>query len=310
MAVSPLGALVAAARATVTHRSQRPVVDVETSPVGGTVFVLSGGAALGAAQVGMLETLGHAGIVPDLILGTSAGAINAGFFAGDPTAEGAQALALIWEELTTDHVFGSTAHRTLNLLRGRTGLSSPSRLRGVIAAHLSYERIEDAPTPMGAVTTHMGTGAAVLHRSGSAVDILLASAAIPGVFPPVELTEEAAPGRAGTHIDGGVRCMVPVDLALAHRPDRVWVLDVAGAVRATRTYHPGSLDPVATGFAMAMATQADVTEQAEQDAHVHVISLPMSSAKRLRSALDFSRSTALFDAGRKVAEEVLAYTGW
>lgn len=310
MAVSPIGALMAAARATVAHRSQRPVVDEALLPLGGTIFVLSGGAALGAAQAGMLETLGHAGVVPDLVLGTSAGAINAAFFAHQPTAEGAQALAEIWQSLTSGEVFGTTTHRALNLLRGRTGLSSPQRLRAVIADNLPSPRIEDAPTPFGAVTTHMGTGAAVLHRSGSAVEILLASAAIPGVFPPVELTEEQAPGRAGTHIDGGVRCMVPVDLALTHKPDRVWVLDVAGAVRATRSYHPGSLDPVANGFAMAMATQAQSTEEAERDAHVHVISLPMSSAKRLRSALDFSRSGALFDAGRRVAEEVLAYTGW
>ncbi|HQR25457.1 MAG TPA: patatin-like phospholipase family protein [Nocardioides sp.] len=306
MAVSPLGAVVAAARVTVTRRSVEPIVHAVPLPPGGEVIVLSGGAALGAAQVGMLEALSRAGVRPAMVLGTSAGAINASFFAADPTPRGASTLATIWLELTTRHVFGTTTHRAANLLRGRSGLSSPAGLRTVIAGNLRYERLEDAPTPCGVVTTHLRTGTAVLHRAGSAVDLLLASAAIPGVFPPVRLSPEAAPTRPGTHVDGGVRCMVPVDMALAHRPARVWVLDVAGAVRATRSYHPGSLDPVATGFAMAMAAQAEATEEAEHDAHVRVISLPMSAVRRLRSAMDFSRGEALYEAGRVSAEKVLA----
>jgi len=306
MAVSPLGALVAAARVTVTSRSADPIFDRELLGGSGEVIVLSGGAALGSAQVGMLEALAHAGVRPALLLGTSAGAINASFFASDPTPRGVERLADIWMELTTHKVFGSTTHRAANLLRGRSGLSSPQGLREVIADSLAFQRIEDAPTPLGVVTTHLRTGTAVLHRCGSAVQILLASAAIPGVFPPVRLSRMSAPTMPGTHVDGGVRCMVPVDMALAQRPKRVWVLDVASAVRATRSYHPGSLDPVATGFAMAMAAQADVTEEAEQDAHVQVINLPMGAVRRLRSAMDFSRGQALYTAGREEAERVLA----
>lgn len=306
MAVSPFGALVAAARVTVTSRSADPIFERELLGGSGEVIVLSGGAALGSAQVGMLETLAGAGIRPALLLGTSAGAINACFFAGDPTPRGARNLADIWMELTTRKVFGTTTHRAANLLRGRSGLSSPQGLREVISDNLSYQRIEEAPTPVGVVTTHLRTGTAVLHRTGSAVQVLLASAAIPGVFPPVRLSRMSAPTLPGTHVDGGVRCMVPVEMALAQRPKRVWVLDVATAVKATRSYHPGSLDPVATGFAMAIAAQAEATEEAERDAHVHVIHLPMGAVRRLRSAMDFSRGQALYDAGRQEAERVLA----
>jgi len=306
VAVSPFGALIAAARVTVTQRSAEPIFD--RAPLGGSgeVFVLSGGAALGSAQVGMLEALAAAGVRPALLLGTSAGAINAGFFASDPTPRGVQNLSDIWMELTTRKVFGTTTHRAANLLRGRSGLSSPQGLREVIGGNLPYYRLEDAPTPVGVVTTHLRTGTAVLHRAGSAVEILLASAAIPGVFPPVRLSPMSAPTRPGTHVDGGVRCMVPIEMALAQRPKRVWVLDVASAVKATRSYHPGSLDPVTTGFAMAMAAQADATADAEHDAHVRVINLPMGAVRRLRSAMDFSRGKALYDAGREEAEKVLA----
>lgn len=306
MAISPLGALVAVARVTVNQRSAEPIFERELLSGNGEVIVLSGGAALGSAQVGMLDALSRAGVTPSLLLGTSAGAINASFFASDPTPRGVRNLANIWLELTTRRVFGTTTHRAANLLRGRSGLSSPEGLRQVIADNLPFERIEDAPTPVGVVTTHLRSGTAVLHRAGSAVDLLLASAAIPGVFPPVRLSPESAPTRAGTHVDGGVRCMVPVDMALAQRPKRVWVLDVASAVKATRSYHPGSLDPVATGFAMAMAAQSEATEEAEHDAHVRVINLPMGAVRRLRSAMDFSRGEALYEAGRLEAEKVLA----
>jgi NTE family protein len=306
MAISPFGALVAAARVTITQRSADPIFDRQLLGGSGEVIVLSGGAALGSAQVGMLDALAHAGVRPALLLGTSAGAINACFFAGDPTPRGVQNLARIWLELTTRQVFGTTTHRAANLLRGRTGLSSPVGLREVIADNLTYLRIEDSPTPVGVVTTHLRTGTAVLHREGSAVEILLASAAIPGVFPAVRLSPMSAPTRPGTHVDGGVRCMTPVDMALAQRPKRVWVLDVASAVKATRSYHPGSLDPVATGFALAMAAQAEALEESEHDAHVQVINLPMGAVRRLRSAMDFSRGEALYEAGRVEAEKVLA----
>jgi len=307
MAVSPLGALLATARVTVTRTSADPIVDRELLTGNGEVIVLSGGAALGSAQVGMLEALSQAGVTPALLVGTSAGAINASFFASDPTMRGVQKLKQIWMELTTRRVFGTTTHRAANFLRGRSGLSSPQGLREVIADNLPYNRLEQAPTAVGVVTTHLRTGAAVLHRTGSAVELLLASAAIPGVFPPVRLSPMSAPARPGTHVDGGVRSMVPIEMALAQRPKRVWVLDVASAVKATGTYHPGSLDPVATGFAMAMTAQGEATDVAEHDAHVRVINLPMGAARRLRSAMDFSRGEALYEAGRLEAEKVLAH---
>ena len=131
MAVSPLGALVAAARVTVTQRSSDPIFDRELLGGSGEVVALSGGAALGSAQVGMLQALADAGVRPALLLGTSAGAINASFFAADPTPRGVANLADIWLELTTHKVFGNTTHRAANLLRGRSGLSSPQGLREV-----------------------------------------------------------------------------------------------------------------------------------------------------------------------------------
>lgn len=308
MAFSPLGNLAASARATLRARTTAPALDAGEPAE--TVVVLSGGAALGAAQVGMLHVLAEAGIRPDLLIGCSAGAINAAFFAADPTAEGATRLADIWRGLSTAQVFGRGRHILFNALRGRTGLSSPDGLRRIVRDHMPYKWIQDAPTRLGVVTTHLDTGTTVLHRAGEIEDILLASAAIPGVFPPVELTLAHTVDWPGAHVDGGVTALVPAEFAYSYAPRQVWVLDVAGAAKGTGTYHPGSLDPVATGFALALSTQPHPHSDHEHATRVEVVSLPMTSAQRLRSVMDFSRTDQLIEAGRRAAEEQLAVAAW
>jgi NTE family protein len=258
----------------------------------------------------MLSVLADAGVVPDLLIGCSAGAINAAFFAADPTVEGADRLGDIWRGLSTTQVFGKGRHVLLNVLRGRTGLSSNEGLRRIIRDNVAFRWIQDAPTRLGVVTTHLDSGTTVLHRAGEVEDILLASAAIPGVFPPVELTLAHTVEFPGHHVDGGVTALVPASLATAYVPKQVWVLDVAGAAKGTATYHPGSLDPVATGFALALSTQPSVHSEHGKGPRVDVISLPMRNAQRLRSVLDFSRTDALIDAGRRAAEDAVAVAAW
>jgi predicted acylesterase/phospholipase RssA len=126
----------------------------------------------------------------------------------------------------------------------------------------------------------------------------------------VELTLAHSVEYPGEHVDGGVTALVPAGLATAYSPRQVWVLDVAGAAKGTGTYHPGSLDPVATGFALALSTQPQIHGDNGEGPRVDVISLPMRNAQRLRSVLDFSRTDALIDAGRRAAEEALAVTAW
>ena len=308
MAFSPLGSLAASARATLRARTTAELYDVDEPAE--TVVVLSGGAALGAAQAGMLSVLAEAGITPDLLIGCSAGAINATYFSADPTVEGAERLGDVWRGISTSQVFGKGRHMLFNVLRGRTGLSSNEGLRRIVRDHVPFRWIQDSPTRLGIVTTHLPTGTTVLHRTGEVEDILLASAAIPGVFPPVELTLAHTVDYPGEHVDGGVTSLVPAELALPYRPRRVWVLDVAGAAKGTGTYHPGSLDPVATGFALALSTQPHVHTQHDAGPRVDVITLPMHSAQRLRSVMDFSRTEALIEAGRRAAEESVALSVW
>jgi NTE family protein len=181
-------------------------------------FVLTGGGNLGAVQVGMLLALEDAGVRPDLYVGTSVGAVNATFMAGRPGGGGAQALAGVWSRLRRQEIFPTTAARSLRSARGREqGLVSPDGLSRLVRTHLPYRLLEEAPVPVTVVAVDVCTSADVPLSRGPAVESVLASAAIPGIFPPVELA-----GR--TYMDGGVVDNAPIAHAVALGADEVWVL--------------------------------------------------------------------------------------
>jgi NTE family protein len=192
-------------------------------------FVLSGGASLGAAHAGMLRALFERGIRPDLLVGTSAGAINATFVASHaPTVATACELARVWRGLGRGDVFPAspvTACLGLFGLRDHAVPSGP--LRRTIRRHLAIERIEDAPTALHIVAADAHTGEEVLLSEGPALEAVMASAAIPGVFPPV---------RWGARhlIDGGVVNNTPISHAIALGADRVVVLPAFGTGRLTQ----------------------------------------------------------------------------
>src|SRR5919109_876655 len=117
-----------------------------------TAFVFSGGGSLGAVQVGMLLALADLGIMPDLVFGTSVGAINSAWVAGHPGPEGARKLAEVWLTLRRETVFPA---RPLVGWRGFTGRANhlvPSDgMRSVIRQYLRYDRLEDARLPVKVV---------------------------------------------------------------------------------------------------------------------------------------------------------------
>src|ERR1700694_2816871 len=151
-----------------------------------TAFVLSGGGSLGAIQVGMLQALTEAGIRPDLLIGTSVGAVNAAFMGGEPGHRGALHLGEIWRGLRRQHIFPLSPWSGARGLLGRSNhLISNASLGDVLHKNLTYERLEEAAVPVHVITTELKTGRAVVMSSGPAVAALLASTAIPGIFPPV-----------------------------------------------------------------------------------------------------------------------------
>lgn len=167
----------------------------------------------------MLQALAERGVRPDLLVGTSAGAVNAAYIAGhgcNPAAIGS--LARIWRGLRRQDVFPLDPVRHVLAMAGtRPSLYSDARFRRLLARNLPFGVLEDAVIPIHVVATDLLSGREVLISEGDAVSAVMASAAIPGVFAPVH--------RDGlTLVDGGVSDHAAVSQAMALGADEVYVL--------------------------------------------------------------------------------------
>jgi NTE family protein len=184
-----------------------------------TALVLSGGGSLGALQVGMLRALFEHGLTPDLLVGTSVGAVNAAFIASrPPTAATADQLAEVWCRLRREDVFPFSARALIVGLAGRRDHLVPdSALRRLVEQHVEFADIGDASIPLHVVAFDVNEQAEVLLSEGPAVDAIVGAASIPGVFPTV---------RVGTRllVDGGVANNTPLSHAVALGAERVFVL--------------------------------------------------------------------------------------
>ncbi|MBL7498075.1 patatin-like phospholipase family protein [Frankia sp. CN7] len=194
----------------------------EGSAEGGVAFVFQGGGSLAAAQIGMLRALTEAGVVPDLVVGASAGALNAVAYASDPTAVGIERVADIWASLRRKDVAPLSLRGLVGGLVGRQdGLTSSTGLRHLLESGLVVPRLEQTIIPAHVVTTDLETGCPVVLSSGDAVEALLATSAYPGVFPPVTVGSRRL-------IDGGVSADTPVRQAESLGATTTYVLPSVG----------------------------------------------------------------------------------
>ncbi len=182
-------------------------------------FVLTGGGSLGAVHAGMLQALYERDVAPDLIVGTSVGAINGGYIASrPPTVETAASLAAVWRGLRRAHVFPMDFASGFLGFAGRRKHLIPSRgLRRIVERHLEFSDLADAPVPLHVVATDAANGEEIALSHGDAVNAILASAAIPGILPPV-------PWNGRLLVDGGVANYAPISHAVAQGADKVFVL--------------------------------------------------------------------------------------
>ncbi|MGF6638263.1 NTE family protein [Paraburkholderia sp. Clong3] len=191
---------------------------MKSHPSGLTAFVFAGGGSLGAIEVGMLRELIERGERPGLVVGASAGAINAAYFAGRPDRDGVAMLEALWCTIRRQDIMPLSMLGLLAMiLRSRAHLVEANALRRLLEKHLSYERIEQATLALHIVATDMLAGHEIVLSSGPVVNAVLASAAIPGVFPPVRIDGVAL-------VDGGVANNTPVSVAVALGATRIIVL--------------------------------------------------------------------------------------
>jgi len=225
---------------------------------GPTAFVLSGGGVLGAVQVGQLQALIEAGIVPDMLVGTSVGALNAAAIAADPTTAGVATMRESWGSLKSEDLFpGSRLHRAMQILRKGDHLYPNDGIRR-LADMLPVRTFEQLAKPLTIVATSLHTGRDHHFTSGPIAPALLASTALPGIFPPVIVDGE-------TFVDGGMSNNVPVSVAVANGARRIYVLTCGGSKPMPRPIK-GPLDVFtqAVAHTRLAQTQEDIARYADK----------------------------------------------
>jgi NTE family protein len=166
----------------------------------------------------MLQALADHGVHPDLIIGTSVGALNGVFLAARSSREGLASLERIWRSLRRRDVFPmGPLQGALGYYGLRNWLVRPASLEKLVRDSIAFERLEDAPVPLHVVATDLMKGTEVLLSSGDTVSAVLASAAIPGVFPPVQIDGQEL-------VDGGVADNTPIAHARSLGADTIYVL--------------------------------------------------------------------------------------
>jgi len=260
------------------------------------VFVLSGGAARGAVQVGMMEVLLEHGIVPHALVGTSVGALNAAFMGFRPDRIRVQELRARWLRLGTQDIFpGGTLTRVGHLLRQRPYLFSSSALQRLIGDWVTVRRLEDLATPVRIVTTPLAGNSAVYHRQGRVDQLLLASAAVPAIFAPVWLP--ASCGYPGLHVDGGISDLVPISGAADLSPTRVFVLDASVPARLPSGRTPIDVLVASLGVATRVRPEPDLGAGVS----VHRMTTPDLGGRMT----DFSDTVQHIADGRAAAQTVV-----
>ena len=255
------------------------------STPGPVTFVLSGGASLGAIQVGMLRALVDRGIVPDTIVATSVGAINGAFIASHGvTSEALDELAALWRSVRRAQIFPlEPLTGLLGFLGAKRNLVPGGALRRLVTRNVVHERLEDLPIPLHVVACDVLTGSEVLLSRGPLADAVLASAAIPGVLPAVDWDGLLL-------IDGGVVDNTPISQAIGLGARQIYVLPTGGPCALT-TPPRGALAMLvhATGL---MVSQRFAAEVASVEGGIDVVVLPPPCPLDIQP-MDFGHAQAL-----------------
>jgi NTE family protein len=194
-----------------------------------TAFVLGGGGVLGAVEVGMLQALFEKGITPDLVLGTSVGALNGALVARDPSLAVIGRLTELWQAVATNRdVYGDRPLRTVRrAMSTGTHIYSSWPMRQRLAEEFGELCFEDLPVRFQVCAASIERAAEHWFTTGPIVPAIVASAAVPGLLPPAKVGDEH-------FLDGGIVNSIPLGRAVALGADEVFVLQVGRIDRQLR----------------------------------------------------------------------------
>lgn len=261
-----------------------------------TAFVLSGGGNLGALQVGMLRALLEHRIVPDLVLGCSVGALNGAGIAADPSLAMVGRLQELWLGLDERDVLPvGLLPTTVQMARRGVAVHGNDALRQVIDDVLPEARFEDMEVPFQCVATDVTAAREVWFSSGSVVEPVLASAALPAMLPPVEID-------GVRYIDGAVVNDVPVTRAVDLGATTIYVLHVGGFDRPRpEPKRPFDMALQAYWIARRARFRRDMASLPDT---VEAVLLPTGDAPAARF-MDFSHSAALMSSAYQATDALL-----
>jgi NTE family protein len=259
-------------------------------------FVLAGGGSLAASQVGMLRALVESDIVPDVVVGTSAGAINAFCFGQHPTLAGLDRLQRLWCGLRRKDVFPLNAvHIVAGLTGHGDGLVRPTRLRSFLQHHAGGTDLADTTIPVHIVATDLADGQPIVLSSGPVIDALMASTALPGIFPPVAF------GRRHL-VDGGVAADVPIRQAEDLGATETYVLPSVGPAPSEDS--PRGALPVLLHAVGHLFGHAVATDIAAARGEVHVLPAPTQGDA---NPFDFRSTALLIEQGYAAVKQALGH---
>jgi len=274
----------------------RPLRDLIRRKPRRTAFVLSGGGNLGALQVGMLQALVERDIRPDAVLGCSVGALNGAAIAADPTRAMVLRMRDLWLSLADSEVLPTgVLPATLQLARRGEAIHTNVHLRAVMERVIVSRRFEDLAVPFQCVAADLADGEETWFSEGPLIAPILASAAIPAVFPPVEIDGHR-------YIDGAVVDDVPVLRAAALGFGRIYVLHV-GAWDRPRPEPKRPLDMLTYAYWLARRSRFR-RDLASIPRDIEVIVLPPGQTPFLRYN-DLHHSEAMFESAHEASSAFL-----
>jgi NTE family protein len=245
-----------------------------------TAFVFAGGGSFGAVQVGMMQSLASHGVTADMVVGSSVGALNGAFYAGDPTVDGIKRLASIWRGLKRQDVFPISMRTLLGFLWRRDFLISHDGIRKLVDDHIPYRNLEEAKLPVHIVTTDIITGDSVVLSDGPTADAIVASTAIPGAFSPIHYKDYYL-------ADGAVSSNTPVRIAVNKGAKRLIIMPTGHAC-ANQAPPVGAVANVLHAITLLIARQlVDDLEDLGPDIEYYVVP-PLCPL--VGSPYDFSRT--------------------
>jgi NTE family protein len=267
-----------------------------------TAFVLGGGGVLGAAEVGMLRALFEIEVKPDLVLGTSVGALNGALVARDPTPAVIERLTALWQDASTARAISDRPLRTVRrAVSSGTHLYSAAFMQHRLVEEFGDATFEELEVRFQVCAASIERAAEHWFSSGPLVEAIMASAAVPGLLPPAQVGDEH-------FLDGGIVNSIPLGRAIALGAERVFVLQVGRIDRPLKPpQRPWEVARVSFEIARRHRFARELAEVPDH-IEVHVLPARGTSARddSLLAHRDFSRVSSRIDASYEASREYLA----